>query len=381
MVVPHHRLSSFLGLVASLVAILGCKPKPAPASGPRSPSEGRCSRSGGTLNNLPMNNLPMNNLPMNNLPMNGLSQESLAVHHALFDALSTTALRQNLFEDPALASALVSPLLKPGQVSYAPELVKYIAACALDPCDWIDAPPGLSPDALEKLADYSVISGNEADRTRKGFVGELGLCGAGSKDTRWASEAPRKDHAKHDDREPCLERVSACMLARTNALEAKVMISLRGAGLELSERVPTNTLFRDHGGTPIASFSPRASCTEKERTNRHGNCGWQPLFVGQCVHAIDGGGTRRVSLAVEGESRDVELRVCEGIFGCDDREGQPITVVGGSKARPPYAGDVIAAGTDGVTFACGDLGPRRGGPRHRLLRGDGSYPRRPSAVR
>ncbi len=326
----HHRLSSIAALVASVIASIGCKPHPTRAPG-NAPPAGRCSRMGATSNNL-----PMNNLPMNNLPMNGLSQKSLAENKALLEVLASSPLRSNLLQDPKLATALAA--------EYAPDLVKYIASCALDPCDWIDAPEALAKDPNVTLADYSAITGDEADRKRRGFIGELGLCGANRRDS-WRTQRPST---------ACLQRVSACMLARTNALQAKVMISLRGDGMDLADRVPVNTLYRENSGTAIASFSPRASCSPLELSNPHGNCGWQPLLVGQCAYAST---PRRVSLAATDLRDGIELRVCAGIYGCDDLDGQPITVVNGSKQPPAYAGGLKGAGQGEVTFPCPDNGP------------------------
>lgn len=319
-----HRLVVLVA-IASLVGIAAC-PKSAPQPRPPDDRPTVACRRGDTTNDL-----PMNDLPMNDLPMNGMSTASLNDNKPLLDAIETIALTEDLFMTPDHAALLGA--------EHGVELMKYVAACALDPCDDIIAPKTLSATALATLPRR----GNDPV-----FAGELGLCGRTS-EAPWRTGAP--DVA-------CLRRVSSCMLARTNAMRAKVRLSLRGDRTHLVAAVPIATQFREEHGTPIRSLQ---SCT----ATRDANCGWTPQYVGRCA----GVGTSTVIEARSSTGHPLELRVCSGTYGCDDPKGpmteiwsrigddlQPIPPV--SVSNPPfYAGSVLASGTASVELTCPDNGP------------------------
>lgn len=370
-----------LAAAAVVAAVAGCRSSPTTVHPPGPDPGGRCAADGSLVGN----NLPMNNLPMNNLPMNGLSYASLATNLPLIEALATSALTPDFFADAGRAALLDQP--------YAVELMKYAAACALDPCESVDAPVGLPAAVRDRLVEKRLHTGRAADADQRIFAGELGLCGSryaattrrnGVLGFRWSSMAPlgvdvagRLVAAPDSPGGACLQRVSACMLARTNAMRAKVMISLRGDGTELADRVPVSTMFRENDGTPIVSFDPPATCAAGARTDLRVNCGWQPHYVGQCAVASSAhGAANHVRLRARVGGRPVDVRVCRGIYGCDlprERGGTPITAIAtpidlatldplspaGDVPNPPfYGGTWLDDSADGVVdVACPANGP------------------------
>lgn len=327
-----------------VVALVACHRSPPPPPSPP-PAPGICAA--GPVSN----SLPMNSLPMNSLPMNGLDYQTLQSTQALFQALVTHPLTPTLFAEPSRASLLAG--------DHAVDLTEYIARCALDPCEWIDAPPDLPADQATRLVDKAVLTGVAADQGTKVFVGELGLCSerharltrrAAVPAFRWTTAAPATSApdgwqvVAGGEGEACLQRVSACLLARTNAVDARVQISLRGDGTDLADRVPVNTMFREDRGTPIVSFAP---CATAPGGDPRRNCDWQPHYVGRCTAG------RRVTLEVA-TPRRIELRVCAGVYGCDSA-ASPRTQLAGP--NPPfYAGGVIPHDGD-RSFDCPNNGP------------------------
>ena len=91
--------------------------------------------------------------------------------------------------------------------------------------------------------------------------GELGLCKEW-KNSRLSSLLPTR-------KSECLQVVSSCVLARVNAIGARVILSLRASEpalrslrvndpelLKLRKAVPVEDHYREHHGTPIPSFQP-----------------------------------------------------------------------------------------------------------------------------
>lgn len=326
-------------LTASIDAGLIC-----PATSlPPSPS---CGLDGGIAHN---------ELPHNELPHNSLTAASLDTNQPLLDHLRTHALSPSLFaSNPELLSE-----------KYASDLMKYIASCALDPCDAVTIPPRANPTKPDALDEVRA-------RFPDGFTGELGLCG--KRYNTWASQAvppPNNSGSTAATAGPtwassvpslaCLERVSACVLARVNKVEKRVAISMRGAGLTTFPRVPVETTFRENHGIPIVSFQGcDKRCLWGDPLRR--NCDWEPRFVGQCVAGPKAppanGNTqpppRQVTLSVGAGAR---LRVCRGIHGCDD----PNAPFGAGEATnaPPrtYGGDLIGQSAGSIVFDCPDNGP------------------------
>jgi len=154
---------------------------------------------------------------------------------------------------------------------------------------------------------------------QKKWWGQAGLCPA------WATSAPTQD---------CLERVSACVLARNNAEGRRVELSMRGEHrftasgpniYTLAERT-LPAVHRPISGEPMASFE---SCGMGESGPQR-DCGWTPDGIGSCTPSstvwVGAGGLMScvgipspVGSSVNGPA---VLRVCEGIAGCDHFEAR-----------------------------------------------------------
>lgn len=289
--------------------------------------------------------------PSNDMPMNSMTAGALNANGPLLQHLKNAPLSSALF-----TSATLDPLLKGPE---ADELLKYVASCALDPCDSITVPAGAAPSGFPTS-----------------FPGELGLCGQRYRDSLdlepidrstesstiatariWPIE-PLWKNAKPS--QGCLERVSACMLARVNSAGKKVTISMRGKGLKTLNRVPTATMLRENRGTPILSFKGcDTPCLWGDPVRR--NCDWEPRHVGQCVAG------EQVSLTLNAPAQ-ARIRVCRGIHGCDDTNvgvpGAGGTTLGWTPlvqlpALPAYGGEMIAfaQGINTVQFECPANGP------------------------
>lgn len=263
--------------------------------------------------------------PAFDMPHNGLSPTALVDQAAMLDDLKALTLNaRTLIDHPAL-------LTKAG----AADLMEYVVSCALDPCDAVAIPPA------PELASWRA-------RFPDGFPGALGLCRAGELGTP-----------------ACWQRVSSCVVARVNAVDARVTISMRGDGMTLRSQVPVETEFRENHGTPIRSFARcDQMCLWGDPLRR--NCDWQPRFVGQCVHGADGAAGTHVRLRLPAGTPG-RIRVCDGLYGCDDVDPAP----GAGAATAPtfshgelvefppfYGGHLLgqALGTI-VEFACPANGP------------------------
>jgi len=252
------------------------------------------------------------------LPRNGLA--SAAISRASLTA-PVTQLVMNAIKNGALTAPIVlsdddrawlggSDAL----ASNARELMKYIVSCALDP----------GVQGLPNLNDIS-----------QDWRGELGLCdGQPGTLGSWADGPPS---------EGCLQAVSACVLARVNALSKRVIISMRGESTELlpvRPRVKVETKYRENHGTPIRSFevcrgSPAPAPTQ--------DCGWEARYVGMCSP------NRLVTLQVNGSAR---IRICKGIYGCDHAD-IPQTSTGTEYYTPWYAGHIVSTpASSTLTFTC-----------------------------
>ena len=187
--------------------------------------------------------------------------------------------------------------------SCASKLMGYIVSCALDSGTSVELkPPGKSPLA---------------------WSGELGLCGnrAAVKD-RWSSSAPT---------DLCLQAVSACVLARVNALDLRVAISLRGessvALAPLRDKVRIEKTLREKDGTETIASLDTTCPAGTPSGDPHRNCGWDRRYVGRC----ENGATVTLKTVPSGTTAsDTMVRVCKGIHACDD-----------APAPAPYAGLVV----------------------------------------
>jgi len=293
---------------------------------------------------------------------NGLTPGALAgpANRQLLEALATGPLTASMFTDDP---ARWRPLL---EQPYAADLMQYIVSCALDPGERMDLP------AWEELAPLR-------HRFRCGLSGQLGLCSRSY--TTWAAaQSPAQPSEAAWTAGPatpaCRERISACVLARVNAVEARVPISMRGEGTRLLPRVPVQTQFRENHGTPIQSFQRCDQvCLRGDRVRR--NCDWEPRYVGQCMRG-PGDGPRKIHLQVE-PSAAGRVRICQGLYGCDDTgpglgagaATAPVFAHGRLVEFPtPYGGQLIYQGATGqvIEFDCPSDGPRVPAPDGSLVR-------------
>jgi hypothetical protein len=186
---------------------------------------------------------------------------------------------------------------------------------------------------------YTAPTGTTLAGTSREFRGELGLCTHDP--DNWSVGKPS---------EKCLQLVSACLLARVNALHRRVPISLRDSEriLQMRKQVTVETKYResdpDEGlskGTPICSFTGdlrSPNCAARS------DYGWQQAFTGRCAPGTT------VQLQSRGEC-SASIRICSGIYGCEERnQGVPLQALAytgfvPSSVAPPGGGCT-------VTFTC-----------------------------
>lgn len=230
-------------------------------------------------------------------PHNGLSSEAF-----LRNAITTNKEALQLLLDHPLNDALfeldghklAAQLADPGAMAVMEELVR----CALGPGDQVTA----RDTASVPLATWR---------------GEMGLCRS------WSGSGLR-------GQQECQELLTACVMARVNAIGKSIPISMRGqpsALFPLRSRVVTETRLRESAakgdpvhGDRISSFE--SPCAPGE------DCDWRPGYIGRCT-----GGP--LSLQVPGGGDGSSLRVCAGIHGCT--QAQPYVGAGGAGAPPSAA--------------------------------------------
>jgi hypothetical protein len=241
---------------------------------------------------------------------NGLRTEYL-----VFNALSTNptanvALTQNPLSTSSFSSvsALSMALYDPG----ARYFMKYLVSCALAPEQEVSWTPSYTGGPTQT------------------WKGGGALC------SQWSTGLP--DAA-------CLERVSACILARNNPSGIRVRVSLRGGGAQapasLQPRAAASPdMFTSaelvppfvQPSMPILSFSPCPAVSGND-------CGWLPLITGSCT-----AGTT-VQVKAQGSSAVCgALRVCRGTRGCDQGSTD---ILGESPA---------SCGSSLVSFTCPQTG-------------------------
>ncbi|WP_434344965.1 hypothetical protein ACN6A1_20960 [Myxococcus virescens] len=164
------------------------------------------------------------------------------------------------------------------------------------------------------------------------WLGQAGLC------PDWADSPPSRS---------CLERVSACVLARNNAEGRRVELSMRGEHqfyasgpniytLDAKTRPATHVPIT---GNALASFG---DCVLGESGEQR-DCGWTPDGIGRCTPSTAvvvgaGGPLSCVGLSpIVGSSVNgpTVLRVCEGIAGCDHLDARNLGEATGSCAGSP----------------------------------------------
>ncbi|MFE8603424.1 hypothetical protein [Archangium violaceum] len=147
--------------------------------------------------------------------------------------------------------------------------------------------------------------------TTRTWEGKAGLC------PQWELGVPSST---------CKNRVSACLLARNNALGRRVELSMRG------EDALQPALFSLESQTRPVEYDPalgRVPSFEECATAQSGvgrDCGWKGDFIGRCIPGQTvrlGAGGRTPDQCLTGPSLGtwsgarMMLRVCEGNIGCD----------------------------------------------------------------
>ncbi len=225
----------------------------------------------------------------------------------VFNGISTNAQANFLMRTSALGSLFNNATTEEGNFirdqltdPNARHFMKYLAGCALS--------------AAQTLPWQS--SGGHSGA----WMGGAGLC------TQWLDSAPSDD---------CLERVSACILARISGVNRRVELSCRGMdsnGTAFSLEAQPSSVEYDPEvpatDKPIESFLACASST----TDSSRNCGWSKDFIGSCTpgawvqlgagsQAKDAAGVCSGHVLGNSTAPETILRVCEGIVGCN-RQGE-----------------------------------------------------------
>ncbi|XXX82609.1 hypothetical protein WMF30_28040 [Sorangium sp. So ce134] len=251
--------------------------------------------------------------PRFEMPQNGLHPDAAKINVALLSALTTTTLSGAGLAETMNQESLAD-LFYTGTTTSAEDLMAEIVSCALDSTQIV------TPDGYAST-----------------WWGRFGLCPS------WSDTLPTSD---------CLELVSACVLARMNALGRQVPISIHVPGNhEPSPKVRTRSDLRDK--TRIRSVD---RCPIR-MIGVHDTCNWRPHFVGICEQGT------QVTLQ---RNAWVSVRVCNGIHACEHGQEDQ-----GFPDSPPYAGFVgqFTSGDTPITFTCpDDEGAHpRGQPHHRYF--------------
>ncbi|APR86549.1 putative lipoprotein [Minicystis rosea] len=263
----------------------------------------------------------------NDMTQNALDARALAASEDLLWALTEAPLRSETLQR-------IKDGGREDQIRSSRELLEFIVSCALD----ANARPVVDPTAPQGELVWK---------------GELGFCGAGSPYGDWSAGPPSTQ---------CLQVVSSCLLARTNRLGKRVVISVVGESPALfpprDKPVPVETALRENHGAPISSF---AECAPGATGGTRRDCGWAPLHVGRCQAgtevtlsadpAAGGACTCPSAPSAPPAGNEVMLRVCKGLYGCDAN----------STSHVPYAGYLGAQcacdGRPTITFTCPRNGP------------------------
>jgi hypothetical protein len=162
-------------------------------------------------------------------------------------------------------------------------LLEYVISCARDP----NLPP------LGAHLQIAGTSTNGVDYLPP-WPGEMGLCGARSP-FHWGEHGPDLG---------CQEIVTACVLARINLNQKRVVISVRGEPsslFPLQDRVDVERSLREPRIHDVMSLRP---CSLKGSDD----CGFVPKYVGRCESG------KPVTLKSGGAG--AATRVCNGLYAC-----------------------------------------------------------------
>lgn len=250
----------------------------------------------------------------NSLTTQALVLNALATNPEANGMLATNGLRP-LF-DPVGGSDYIREQLRDVD---AQRFMEYVVTCALEEgqgVEWKD--PMTGSVSLWK--------------------GKLGLC------SEWGDDPPSPE---------CLNRVSACVIARNNAFGMRVELSMRGEdpsrpdAFELEPATLPTRYDPDTSGL-VGSFAGCSSPAEGVTRN----CGWSVDFIGRCAPGTQvrlGAGGVPPDQCESGpalgssEGSRMMLRVCSGIAGCDQ---------GGPRFQASSAESCNGEEEPAVSFTC-----------------------------
>ncbi|HEX5747255.1 MAG TPA: hypothetical protein VFZ09_13515 [Archangium sp.] len=229
---------------------------------------------------------------------------SLTTKALVLNAISTNPTANDLLAGGGLAP-LFHPVTGNGYLQLqlrdldAQSFMSYLVGCALP-------------------AGHTIAWEDPLTLTPRTWEGKAGLC------PQWEYGAPS---------DTCKNRVSACLLARNNALGRRVELSMRGEDPLQPALFPLEAQTRpveydpDLGNARVPSYE---ACTAAQ-SGVGRDCGWKGDFIGRCVpgQAVRlGAGGRAPDQCVTGPALGawsgarMMLRVCEGNIGCDSGSGR-----------------------------------------------------------
>lgn len=319
-----NRLFMVLACI-SMEFLLGCviRIQKKSVDEPAAPAAGSTSSSGSTA---PI--APPGRMLHNGMPKNGITVETLSANSELLQRLRTSALNNLKLDDVKPFSPLDT-----SAEPFAVQLMDYIISFALD----------------EDQKVTASVGGKQYE-----WRGQMGACAKNSPLGDWFTSLPTEE---------CQQAVSASVLARVNALNKVVVLSMRGPGglIALQDKVPVETTSREKDAagkaTLIESFTPCAGGGEPAQATSV--CGWSARYVGQCLAQRAGEpGPRKVTLklrSAQATSFPVNVRVCQGIHGCNPSDYDA------ADPRSRYIKHITSASLNGpdatVTFDCPQNGP------------------------
>jgi hypothetical protein len=266
-------LRSFRGVGVSVMFVLG-------ACGPGLPDQGAEPAGAERATREQAIRIP------NSLTTQALVLNSLTTNYTANGLLGTSSLNQ-LFYPPG-DSYINTQLRDPN----ARVLMNYLVGCALK-------------------TGQNLKWTNPATNQQEYWYGSMGLC------PEWQTSVPSLG---------CLERVSACLLARNNAFGVRVELSARGEHPTKVEAYSLETVTHPSEYEPSSSarLTSYATCTSSALGMTR-NCGWTADAIGGCTPG------ETVRLGAGAPSPDncsgpalgsttvgrIMVRVCSGIVGCD----------------------------------------------------------------
>ncbi|HZI16638.1 MAG TPA: hypothetical protein VE153_40105 [Myxococcus sp.] len=264
----------------------------------------------------------------------GKAESDIRIANSLpTDALVLNAIATNAQANGWLATRPLTQLFHPSYASLpensylrvqlrdpdAQEFMGYLVGCALKSgqdlqyYDPLGAPPG-----------------------PKFWRGSAGLC------PQWAGAVPSQE---------CLNRVSACILARNNALGKRVELSIRGEIPSVPAAFPLEAVTRPSEHDPdTKAWLPSFQGCSLAATGAARDCGWQADAIGACTPGstvwVGAGGQTSCPGSTLGSTSSpgarMVLRVCSGTVGCDHLDSRFL-----AKADSSCAGTAPA-----VSFTC-----------------------------